>query len=306
MDFELNADQKAIVDSLNTLLTRHAGAKRAIELERTGSYDHALHTALAEAGFLEVYADAGALEAALVIEHVAKAAGVVSIGASALVAPGLGLSGAKPLALSENGLYAPARFLAHASELLIVEDDHVAQVTLQSDDVEPVPTAFMYPLGRVKPEREPARTNRPQDAERARDLWRLALAAECVGTMDGALSLTVEYVKNRRQFGRAIGSFQAVQHRLSLCAVQLEGARYLTYEAAHHLSREAIATAAAYATRAAQLVHTETHQLTGALGFTREHDLHVWSMRLCALRVELGGTAGHRRALAEERWGLTP
>jgi hypothetical protein len=65
------------------------------------------------------------------------------------------------------------------------------------------------------------------------------------------------------------------------------------------------ATAAAYCLDTAGLVFTETHQLSGAIGFTREHDLHVWSMRLMALRVELGGVAAHRRAIAEARWGVT-
>ena len=64
----------------------------------------------------------------------------------------------------------------------------------------------------------------------------------------------------------------------------------------------AAATAAAYATDAAEKVHAETHQLTGAMGFTREHDLHVWSMRLQALRLEAGGLVGHRIAAARERW----
>ncbi len=58
------------------------------------------------------------------------------------------------------------------------------------------------------------------------------------------------------------------------------------------------ASAAAHATAAANQVFGETHQLTGAMGFTREHDLHVWSMRLQALRLEAGGVGGHRRAVA--------
>jgi hypothetical protein len=49
-------------------------------------------------------------------------------------------------------------------------------------------------------------------------------------------------------------------------------------------------------------VFRETHQLSGAIGYTREHDLHVWSMRLQALRLELAGAAAQRRAVAESRW----
>jgi alkylation response protein AidB-like acyl-CoA dehydrogenase len=121
--------------------------------------------------------------------------------------------------------------------------------------------------------------------------------------MRAALDTTVEYVKRRRQFGRAIGSFQAVQHRLAECAVWVEGTRWLTYQAAYaQAPPEAAALAAAHATAAAGRVFAETHQLTGAMGFTREHPLHVWSLRLQALRLEAGGVSGHRAAAARLRW----
>src|SRR4029453_9172377 len=102
MDFELDADQKAIVDSLSTLLARHAGPKRAIELERTGGYDHPLHAALNEAGFFDIYESMGLLGAVLVIEQVARAAGVVSIGPSALLLPALELPAAPITALADE------------------------------------------------------------------------------------------------------------------------------------------------------------------------------------------------------------
>ena len=112
-----------------------------------------------------------------------------------------------------------------------------------------------------------------------------------------------EHRRQGRQFGRAIGSFQAVQHRLAECAVLIEGSRWLSYESAWlGAPAEGAAAAAAYAMSAADRIFIETHQLSGAIGFTREHDLHCWSMRLQALRLELGGVAGHRRALAEARW----
>ena len=62
--------------------------------------------------------------------------------------------------------------------------------------------------------------------------WRIALAVELVGSMRAALDLTVAHVSDRIQFGRPIGSFQAVQHGLAKCAVAIEGARWLAYEAA--------------------------------------------------------------------------
>jgi alkylation response protein AidB-like acyl-CoA dehydrogenase len=160
----------------------------------------------------------------------------------------------------------------------------------------------MVPLGRVRAGAA-GESLGPGSGEGLRRWWRLALAAECLGTMSAALDVTVEYVKRRRQFGRPIGSFQAIQHRLAQCAVQVEATRWLTYEAASRgADEEASAVAAAYAADSAHHVFRETHQLTGAMGFTREHDLHVFSMRLEALRVELGGASAHRRAITRARW----
>jgi alkylation response protein AidB-like acyl-CoA dehydrogenase len=121
--------------------------------------------------------------------------------------------------------------------------------------------------------------------------------------MRAALDVTLDYVKQRRQFGRAIGSFQALQHRLAECHVLAEGTRWLALEAAWQgACPEVAAGAAAYAAAAAARVFAETHQLSGAIGFTREHDLHVFSMRLVALGLELGGLAEHRRAAARAHW----
>ena len=306
MDFELDAQQQAIVDAVGTLLEQRAGAERAIALDRKGEYDAELEAALGEAGFIEVALgeDTGFLEAALVTEAVARAGGVVSIGAAALVAPGVLARGVPgPVALCVEGRNEPVRFGAHARSLLIDAGDEAILVDVEVGDAEPVKSNFMVPLGRVRP--DPKRFERlgPGSGARLRDWWRLALAAEAVGTMDAALGITLDYVKRRRQFGRVIGSFQAVQHRLAQCAVLVEGSRWLVYEAASRgAPAEAAATAAAHATAAANQVFGETHQFTGAMGFTREHDLHVWSMRLQALRLEAGGVGGHRRAVAEARW----
>ena len=137
-----------------------------------------------------------------------------------------------------------------------------------------------------------------------RNWWRVAIAVEAAGAMQAALGCTVDYLKERRQFGRPIGSFQAVQHRLAECAILVEGSHWLALEAAWlDAPAEAAATAAAYATSAATQIFAETHQLSGAIGFTHDHDLHVWSMRLQALKLELDGVGGHRRAIAAERWG---
>ena len=311
MDFEYTEDQQAILDAVGALLEQHAGPARAIELHAKDGYDAELDAALRDAGFTDAARseDAGPLEAALVTDAVARAAGVVAVGASALVAPAVreaAIDGPIAITLAEAG--GPVRYAAHARSLLVLDpqEDEARLVGLAPGESTPVRSSFGYPVGACPV----SLTSRgeslgPGSASRLARWWRLALAVEAAGTMAAALDVTVAYLRERRQFGRAIGSFQAVQHRLADCAIEIEASRWLALEAAYQgAPAEPTATAAVYALGAAGRVFSETHQLTGAIGFTREHDLHVYSMRLQALRLELGGLGTHRRALAAARWGV--
>jgi alkylation response protein AidB-like acyl-CoA dehydrogenase len=306
VDLELNGDQQAILEAVRQLLEQHAGAERAMELDRKGEVDGELDTALAEAGFSEIALgeETGFLEAALVVEAVSAAAGVVSAGAALLVAPALaGRQLPGPVAVSSVRHRGPVRFAAHARTLLLDAGEEARLVELEPGEARAVRSNFMVPMGRLEVDASRGESLGEGSGQKLRDWWRLALAAEASGAMGAALDVTVAYAKRRRQFGRAIGSFQAVQHRLAQCAVLREGTRWLVYETAHRgASSEAAATAAAYAAAAANQLFAETHQLSGAMGFTREHPLHVWSMRLQALRLEAGGADGHRREAAEARW----
>ena len=305
MDFEASPEQAAIVEAVGRLLAGAAGPERAILLARKQEVDAALERALEEAGFLDTALETGPLEAALVVEAVAKAAGVVAIGAGALVAPcvaGRRLAG--PIALASADSPGLVRFAAHARTLLVCDGDVARAISLEPGETPAVRSNFGYPMGRL-PSGLASRGEPlgPGSGERLLAWWRVSLAAEAVGTMQAALDTTVAYAQRRRQFGRAIGSFQAVAHRLAHCAVLVEGSRWLALEAAAlGAPAEAAATAAAHATTAAGTLFAETHQLSGAMGFTREHALHVWSMRLVALRLEAGGPGAHRRAAARSRW----
>ncbi len=319
MDFELNEDQQAIVEAVDRLLAQQAGPARATALGNSdtveGSYDFALHSALDEAGFSCIARDLAredgtpaALEAALIVEAVSRAGGVVAAATQLLVAPALlAEPPAGPIALCtrrelEQGT--PVRYLAQASTLWVVDEAAVTQHNLEDVAVAPVRTSFGYPMGRIEATGNLHSVGELHNAAAdARRWWRVALAVEATGTMQAALNCVVGYLKQRRQFGRAIGSFQAVQHRLSECAIQVEASRWLAREAAYHNApEEAAAVAAAFALAAADQLFTETHQLSGAIGFTHDFDLHVWSMRLLALRQELDGVGGARRAVVDARW----
>ncbi|NQX88704.1 MAG: acyl-CoA/acyl-ACP dehydrogenase [Halioglobus sp.] len=320
MDFELNEDQQAILESVQRLLDQNAGPARAIALNKEQRYDDALHQQLEDSGFSSIFhnfAENGkpaGLEAALVVEAIARAGGVVAAGAQILVAPAVSnepISGPIVMCTEDNlAKPVPLRYGAHAKTLIVLGDSKAYVIPLAAGEMAPVRTSFGYPMGRLvdidrfqSPEK-PGETLSTDAVGTMTNWWRLSLAVEAVGTMDAALQHTVAYLKQRRQFGRTIGSFQAVQHRLSHCAIQLEASRWLVREAAFHgAQREAVAAAAAFALDSADLLFTETHQLSGAVGFTCEFDLHVWSMRLLALRQELNGVAGARRDLVEARWG---
>ncbi|MCY4391480.1 MAG: acyl-CoA dehydrogenase family protein [Chloroflexi bacterium] len=122
---------------------------------------------------------------------------------------------------------------------------------------------------------------------------RALCAIQCVGNAQQALDMTVEYVGMRVQFGRPIGSFQAVQHHCANMATQTLGARFLTYQAVWRLdqgtaSDRQIAKAKALASRAGTEVTMQAHILFGGIGYTEEYDLHFFSRH------------GKERALA---WG---
>jgi alkylation response protein AidB-like acyl-CoA dehydrogenase len=310
VDLELNEEQQAVLDAVGALLEKHAGPARAIELGARDGYDCELEAALLDAGFAEVVdaEGAGPLEAALVTEAVAEAGGVISFGASALVARALRTGGVVgPVAITEVDPTGPVRFAAHARSLLVLDHDgdEARVVPLGPGACEPVRSSFGYPMGRCPDGLASAgEALGAGSADGLARWWRLALAVEATGTMAACLDVTTKYLCERRQFGHAIGSFQAVQHRLAELAIHVEASRWLTREAAFQAApAEGVAAAASYVLAAAGQVFSETHQLSGAIGFTREHDLHVFSMRLQALRIELGGVASHRRALAEIRWG---
>ncbi|MFE4262488.1 acyl-CoA dehydrogenase family protein [Streptomyces sp. NPDC056883] len=127
------------------------------------------------------------------------------------------------------------------------------------------------------------------------------LAAEAVGAAGQALARTVEYVQQREQFGRAIGSFQAVKHRLADLYVQVQAARSAAYYAAWDPEQGGLALAQAL--EALRITAGEAIQLHGGIGFTWEHDAHLYFKRAAADEL-LFGPVHRLRAHAAEAAGL--
>ncbi len=135
-----------------------------------------------------------------------------------------------------------------------------------------------------------------------------ATAAQCIQMLGGAeavLDMTVEYAKGRTQFGRAIGSFQAVQHHCARMATDVEGSRGIAYQAVWRLSegltaQKEVAMAKAWIGPAYRRVCGTAHQCHGAIGFTKEHDLQLYTRRAKVHELTYGD-ANHHKEIALQR-----
>ncbi|MBT2450035.1 acyl-CoA dehydrogenase family protein [Streptomyces sp. ISL-43] len=158
------------------------------------------------------------------------------------------------------------------------------------------------PLAELTMDRTPARLLSPDGAAvlaRVRDLACTALAAEQAGAAARALETTVRYAKERVQFGRPIGSFQAVKHRLADMYTAVEGARSLALAAAAADAAPAPAAAAKSAcSEAFAYVAGEMIQLHGGIGITWEHEAHEFFKRAHGSAMLFGSPAAHRERLA--------
>lgn len=140
---------------------------------------------------------------------------------------------------------------------------------------------------------------------RVRDLALCALAAEQLGGARRCLDLSVSYAKTRLQFGRPIGSFQAIKHRCAEMLIQLESAQAVTRHAlwsADH-DQEALPVAAMMAKIAASEAYSkvagDTIQVHGGIGFTWDHPAHMYFKRAKSTELWLGDPASHRQRLAK-------
>ena len=132
------------------------------------------------------------------------------------------------------------------------------------------------------------------------DRGALGAAAQLVGLAQRMLDMSVEYASQRHQFGAPIGSFQAIKHKLADVRLALEFARPVVYRAAHSVAHgdpdraTHVSMAKAYASDAALLAARHALQVHGAIGYSYEHDLHLWMKRAWALAATWGDAAWHR------------
>jgi alkylation response protein AidB-like acyl-CoA dehydrogenase len=151
-----------------------------------------------------------------------------------------------------------------------------------------------------------------QAVNRAFDRGALAASAKLLGLADRMIEMTVDYAKEREQFGVPIGSFQAIKHHLADALLALEFARPVVYRAAYAMAHDEptrsrdVSMAKAYASDAARQVASTALQCHGAIGYTVEYDLHLFMKRAWALSASWGDSAWHRERVAVSVLGPPP
>ena len=320
MQFDLSADQRELASAARDLLDGHASSERVRKV-LNGGVDAELWSAMVEQGWpvVALSEDADGLgltwvEACVLAEqvgyHVAPApfAGAV-LATRALAAAGHAAlepvaTGAKIASVAWAGGLA---IDAPAADLLV----HVTsdEVTLHEVTERPAPTAAMDVTRQV--------TRIDWDgigpgttlggSELATDLLDAGAtlyAAELLGVAQRVLDMSVEYAGVREQFGKPIGSFQAVKHRCADMLVDVEGIRSASWYASWAVATGApdvslaASTAKAWASDAAPRVTGSGLQVHGGIGFTWEHDLHLYLKRAQLSSVVFGDATWHRERLA--------
>jgi hypothetical protein len=307
MDFELNESQAVVLDTVLSMIEPF----RALPPGACAYFEPSpeLDGQLAEGGFFEIasFEGCGPLDAALLVYELARLPVLIEAAATALVAPQLGLTDMpRPIALADDR-HGSIRNLPGARTLILLEDGEARVASLDGVEITANTSVLAYPYGRlVLPAALETRGLGAGSGERLALWWRVAIAVEAAGLMQTALDATVDYVTQRTQFGKPLGAFQAIKHRLAASAQLVSGTRWLALRAAESGDPGDAAIAALYAQDNMRTVLNDLHQFTGAIGLTLEYPLHLWSYRLKALQGELGGVRAQGEAASASCFGAQP
>jgi len=300
MNFELTDDQREIRRTARDWLATRYPIARVREIALDGAADDTWDE-ISELGWTEI-ADFGMVELALVAEQLGASLAptpLASHWAARLLHPELEGRGTVAMWDGEDGAKIAVPFAAGADTIVVADGDRVFAAT--DATVEPAPA--LDPTRPLYSVRASGGEELSVD-ERAWHGCYVAAAAESVGVAARVTAMAVEYAKERKQFGRPIGSYQAVSHACAQMFLETEGARNVVLWAAWALDHdpEATATAAhsakAYASDAAVNVCRSALQVHGGIGFTWEHDLHLYLKRAEANARAFGDAGWHRERVA--------
>jgi alkylation response protein AidB-like acyl-CoA dehydrogenase len=318
MDFDLTEDQREIKSVAHELLGARSPIAKVREAADAGQYDAALWHEIVELGWpgiavAEQYGgqDLGAVELAVLLEELGYACASTPLLSTAVAAAVIQAGGSdEQRERWLPGLVAGEITAGLGSAELIVDGHEADLVILIDGDTASVLTGPRAELlATIDPTRRYARlrsadgANEPlADGVAAR--VHAAVAAEVVGVSQRALEMTLDYVKDRKQFGVPVGSFQAVAHRCAQMLLHTESARSTAYFAAWAADAEpsrlaeGAALAGAAAATAGREVSASAIQAHGGIGFTWEADVHWLYKRGEIDRALLGGAGRHLAALA--------
>lgn len=306
MDFDLSEDQSLLVSAVEKVLEpfRDIDAKSRVAYH---VYADALDETLSENGFFDIAMTdgMGPLEAALVTEQVSRLPFAMEMATTALVAPHLGAELPRPFAILNQPLDRAQRYLPQARTGLFDTGDDLLAICIAPGTVEPVETIYAYPYGRFTslPDLGKAQSLGADALAAFRQWSRVALAVEMAGAIRAAVDFTVAYTKDRRMFGKQLGTYQSVHHRLAECDLIARSTYWLAMKAAWSRDPLDATLAAGYPQQHVRKLMFDLHQFNGAMGLTSEHLLHFWTFRIRALQAELGGQNEAALAAAELKWG---
>ena len=333
MDFELSADQEALRDAARALLDDLAAIDRVREIvEAGGGIDRGLWAAMVEQGWpgVAVPEDRGGIglgtvEAAVLLEqsggHLApvpilqQLLAVAALADTDLLAPLLtgellGTVAWRTVEADAGGSLSgrpePVVYGASADLLVVPGTDALWAVDLRGLERTPEPAMDRTrELAWIDLRSVPAERIGGADAVTAfLDRGAVLTAAEMLGAAEAVMWRTVEYAKQREQFGAPIGSFQAVKHRCADMVVDVEGMRSTVYWAAWAIGAQdpeasvAASTAKTWCSDAAKRVMASALQVHGGIGFTWECDVHLFLKRSQLDQRSFGDATHHRTRLA--------
>ncbi len=331
MNFDLNDEQQEIKRTAHEFLASRFKPEKVRELAEARSYDDALWKEISELGWPGIAIaeedggqGLGMVELAVLLEEA---------GIACAPTPLLGTAGAALIISAAGSDEQRAEWLPKLASGEVTGAfggfDHRANGDAESTLFCDLPTAdvvvtfhnggaFLAPASEIEFEAfeaidatrsyglvsEPTGDPLPGDVDAGRDRLAVAIAAELTGIAQRTLEMATEYARERQQFGRAIGAYQAVSHRLAAMLLATEEARSLTYYASWTADAEpeslpmAAAMAGARAADAGWEVPASALQVLGGIGFTWEHDLQFWLKRGRVAGRMLGSPRDHRERVA--------
>lgn len=317
MDFDLGDEQKEIKRVAHDLLSSRSPFSKVRDAAQDGRYDEGLWRELVELGWPGIAVSTehsgqglGPVELAALLEELGYACAPTPFLGSASAAGAIQAAGTPEQRERWLPRLAVGEITAGigTTELVCDGQDAALVVVLDGEEAQLLEPggAEVEPFDAIDPTRRFARVSGQGETlgPGAADRIRTAIAAEVLGICQRALDMTLEYVKDRKQFGVPVGSFQAVSHRCAQMLLATESLRSVAYYAAWAAEAdpgrlpEAAALAAACAAEAGREVTASAIQAHGGIGFTWEADVHWLFKRAQLDALLLGGSGRHRIMLA--------